>query len=239
MALTLPEGVFMACNGEHAALLAARRSGRWWFAAGNAATILHSLAETCGDPQAAAVAMRARYPGVPGHLIDADVDRFTARLLDAGLLTRAENPTPWPTPPQAAPAGGHRAAAAGVGILATIAAVPALLAAIAVLRAGHLSAGLRAARAVHRLTRRSASLPCAEHALAAVRGAARWWPGRAACAEVSLATVLLLAASGRRATWVIGARFAPDGAHAWVVADQMVVGGPEPDGWPYHPAAAA
>jgi len=238
MALTLPEGVFMACDGEHAALLAGRRGGRWWFAAGNAAAILHSLAQERGDVQAAAAAMRARHPGVSGRLIDADVDRFTARLLDAGLLAHTEHPAPWPTPPQAVPAGGHRGAA-DAGILATIAAVPALLAAIAVLRAGHLSGGLRAARAVHRLTRRPASLPSAERVLAAVRGAARWWPGRAACAEVSLATVLLLAASGHRATWVIGARFAPDGAHAWVVADQMVVGGPEPDGWPYHPAAAA
>lgn len=43
-----------------------------------------------------------------------------------------------------------------------------------------------------------------------------WWPGRIACMEVSLATVLTIALCGRRAHWVIGARRMPNEAHAWV-----------------------
>ncbi|MFF4146665.1 lasso peptide biosynthesis B2 protein [Streptomyces sp. NPDC001698] len=43
-----------------------------------------------------------------------------------------------------------------------------------------------------------------------------WWPGRIACMEVSLATVLTLALCGRRAPWVLGARRLPSEAHAWV-----------------------
>ncbi|MFJ3663807.1 lasso peptide biosynthesis B2 protein [Streptomyces sp. NPDC090119] len=42
-----------------------------------------------------------------------------------------------------------------------------------------------------------------------------WWPGRIACMEVSLATVLTIALCGRRAHWVLGARRMPNEAHAW------------------------
>ncbi len=42
-----------------------------------------------------------------------------------------------------------------------------------------------------------------------------WWPGRVACMEISLATVIAAALTGRRARWVLGARFRPDAAHAW------------------------
>ncbi|MFE4535808.1 lasso peptide biosynthesis B2 protein [Streptomyces scopuliridis] len=43
-----------------------------------------------------------------------------------------------------------------------------------------------------------------------------WWPGRIACMEVSLATVLAAALCGRRVHWVLGARPLPNEAHAWV-----------------------
>ncbi|MFE4973513.1 lasso peptide biosynthesis B2 protein [Kitasatospora sp. NPDC056651] len=45
--------------------------------------------------------------------------------------------------------------------------------------------------------------------------APRWWPGRIACTEVGLATVLACALAGRRADLVYGARHLPDAAHAW------------------------
>ncbi|MEU3566837.1 lasso peptide biosynthesis B2 protein [Kitasatospora sp. NPDC036755] len=43
----------------------------------------------------------------------------------------------------------------------------------------------------------------------------RWWPGRIACTEVALATVLACALAGCRADLVYGARHLPDAAHAW------------------------
>ncbi|MGW6238379.1 lasso peptide biosynthesis B2 protein [Streptomyces sp. NPDC055094] len=46
-----------------------------------------------------------------------------------------------------------------------------------------------------------------------------WWPGRIACMEVSLATVLAAALCGRRVHWVLGARPLPNEAHAWVVVE--------------------
>ncbi|WOI63737.1 lasso peptide biosynthesis B2 protein [Streptomyces fradiae] len=51
-----------------------------------------------------------------------------------------------------------------------------------------------------------------------------WWPGRIACMEVSLATVLAAALTGRRARWVLGARFLPDAAHAWTEVPGGAVG---------------
>ena len=51
-----------------------------------------------------------------------------------------------------------------------------------------------------------------------------WWPGRIACMEISLATVLAAALTGRRARWVLGARFLPDAAHAWAEVPGGAVG---------------
>lgn len=51
-----------------------------------------------------------------------------------------------------------------------------------------------------------------------------WWPGRIACVETSLATVLAAALTGHQARWVLGARFLPDAAHAWAVVPGGVVG---------------
>ncbi|MFJ8852326.1 lasso peptide biosynthesis B2 protein [Streptomyces sp. NPDC102437] len=51
-----------------------------------------------------------------------------------------------------------------------------------------------------------------------------WWPGRVACMEISLATVIATALTGRQARWVLGARFLPDGAHAWAEVPEGAVG---------------
>ncbi|WP_344291606.1 lasso peptide biosynthesis B2 protein [Streptomyces synnematoformans] len=51
-----------------------------------------------------------------------------------------------------------------------------------------------------------------------------WWPGRIACMEISLATVITTALTGRQARWVLGARFLPDAAHAWAEAPDGAVG---------------
>ncbi|MCX4902551.1 lasso peptide biosynthesis B2 protein [Streptomyces sp. NBC_00892] len=51
-----------------------------------------------------------------------------------------------------------------------------------------------------------------------------WWPGRIACMEHSLATVIATALTGRQARWVLGARFLPDAAHAWAEVPEGAVG---------------
>lgn len=57
-----------------------------------------------------------------------------------------------------------------------------------------------------------------------------WWPGRIACMEISLATVLATALTGRHASWALGARRLPDAAHAWVDTVEGPVGHDVGDG---------
>jgi hypothetical protein len=56
----------------------------------------------------------------------------------------------------------------------------------------------------------------AERAVAARDWAARWFPGRAACLENSLAAFLFTALHGRNAAWCIGCRLQPAESHAWI-----------------------
>jgi hypothetical protein len=71
----------------------------------------------------------------------------------------------------------------------------------------------------------------ADAAVAAARRAARWFPGRAACLETSLAAVITARLHGRRLDWCIGARQLPFAAHAWVEAGHGPIG--EPADRPY------
>ncbi|MER6410051.1 lasso peptide biosynthesis B2 protein [Streptomyces humidus] len=63
----------------------------------------------------------------------------------------------------------------------------------------------------------------AADALAVVRSAAECYPGRAACLELSLATVAVLALRGRRAVWCVGVAEDPYRFHAWVEAQGVRV----------------
>lgn len=81
--------------------------------------------------------------------------------------------------------------------------------------------------ALVRLIRRITPIP-AQHT-AAVRAAracrllAYSYPGRAACLELSLATVLTSAVHRRHVDWCIGCRLDPCQSHAWVEADGVPV----------------
>ncbi|MGW1658478.1 lasso peptide biosynthesis B2 protein [Streptomyces atratus] len=112
-----------------------------------------------------------------------------------------------------------------------------LLLALFLLRLLPIRFAIAGARAATYLPGRAA-LPCeAEGAFAAVRCAARLWPGRAACLEESLAAHFAAALTGRRVRWVIGARFIPQGAHAWIEAGTAIIGQDETNRvWPYVPA---
>lgn len=67
-------------------------------------------------------------------------------------------------------------------------------------------------------------------AVAAARAAAKWFPGRAACLENSLATALTAILMRRSPDWCIGVRLMPYAAHAWVEVEGTPVGEqPEPD----------
>jgi hypothetical protein len=92
----------------------------------------------------------------------------------------------------------------------------------------------RATALVARLGRHRPPATTAE-AQAAVNGArraSRYFPGRAACMENSLAAVLAGLLHRRKTDWCIGARTLPYTTHAWVEAEDTPVG--EPADRPYH-----
>ncbi|MFD3997153.1 lasso peptide biosynthesis B2 protein [Streptomyces sp. NPDC058583] len=119
----------------------------------------------------------------------------------------------------------HRAAAAAGLALSLV-----------LLRGAPIRLTVAAARVLGRLPRQPATAEEAGAVHAAVRRAANWWPGRAACLEESLATFIACAAVGRRVHWALGASFFPQGAHAWTEAAGTVIGQDETDRvWPYVP----
>lgn len=111
------------------------------------------------------------------------------------------------------------------GRLAALAAFPFLVAAVLLTKAP-----FRAAYAAVSLTRwwcrSDVPVERATRIVAAVDGAARRYPFRAACMEKSLAAVLMAALTGRRLIWCLGAVPDPYRFHAWVEAADAVVVAP-------------
>lgn len=98
---------------------------------------------------------------------------------------------------------------------------------------------VRAARFARRVGRRPLDVARAEALVSAVRHTGRLWPGRAACMETSLGTVLAAALLGRRLNWCLGVRFSPPPVeyHAWAeVPGSGPVGEYTVNGWHHHAA---
>lgn len=227
-------GVYAALGPEGIALMDARRGkGRWRFLDPVGSQLWLTI--TGGTaPEAAVELLTARWQdkGADADRVRADLGALAADLQRAHLLHPAARPlttrdgaeirfdTPVPAGPVSR-AAGHVA----------------LFGALVLLRCLPVRFALAGARAVTRLPGRPATAAEAQEAFAAVRRAARVWPGRAACLEESLAAHFAAALTGRRVRWVIGARFTPHGAHAWIEADGSVIGQDESDRiWPYVPA---
>lgn len=79
---------------------------------------------------------------------------------------------------------------------------------------------------------RPASVAEAQAAVSGARRASRYYPGRAACLETSLAAFLAALLHRRKPDWCIGARTLPHTAHAWIEAENTPIA--EPADRPYH-----
>lgn len=97
---------------------------------------------------------------------------------------------------------------------------------IAALRALPLRAVLATTTYLNNRVHASASQDEALAVVRATRQAAAWWPGRAACLEISLTAAWLAALQGRTVTWCHGVQVRPYTFHAWVEADGLPVGEP-------------
>lgn len=87
---------------------------------------------------------------------------------------------------------------------------------------------------VKQLVRRPATREQAERAVAAGRWAARWFPGRAACLELSLTAVVATGFCGRVVDWCIGCRFGPCQSHAWIETNGSPIYEPLLHTEPFH-----
>jgi hypothetical protein len=168
--------------------------------------------------------------------LDLQTGRVRALVGTARTSWRADDPGSAPVAVKAAASSwGTAETAAALPALATPPAPQAARALVAiVITLTVRSAGTRRcafARMV-RLARyaggqqRAASPREADIALRAVRWAARFVPARMACLEGSVAAVVTLALSGRRADWRHGIACDPVRMHAWIEVGGQPVGEP-------------
>ncbi|MFE7462579.1 lasso peptide biosynthesis B2 protein [Streptomyces sp. NPDC057499] len=226
-------GVYAALGPEGIALMDARHGkGRWRFLDPVGSQLWLTI--TGGTaPEAAVELLTTRWQdkGADAARVRADLGALAADLERARLLQPAARPL---TTRDGAEIRFETAVP--VGLVSRAAGHVALFGALVLLRCLPVRFALTGARAVTRLPGRAATVAQAEEAFTAVRRAARMWPGRAACLEESLAAHFTAALTGHRVRWVIGARFTPHGAHAWIEADGSVIGQDETDRiWPYVP----
>lgn len=209
--------------------------GRWQHLNATAALLWKRLLDGAGPEQAAAeLAASFTAAGADPALVRDDLAALIGQLRELGLVDARTAPAPEPDPVRVRTALPEDAS---LGAADRAAGAVALAAALLMLRCAPIRFSLAAARAAARLPLRPAAPSRADALFAAVRRAGRAWPGRVACLEESLACYLAAALRGRAVAWVIGARTAPAGAHAWNETGGQVIGQEAGERvWPYAPA---
>ncbi|TDD24884.1 lasso peptide biosynthesis B2 protein [Nonomuraea diastatica] len=179
--------------------------------------------------ESSVIELADRHPEVSPEKIREEAGDLLRDLLRRGLLEPAESGVARRGSPQAAPGravpspsaavttalGPSRRPAAGATLLAGCC----LLVSLLLLRLPFRITTAVVARLRQATGRREMTVSRAESAAMAVRHVARRYPGRAACLETSLATVLFAAASLRRLDWCLGAATDPYRFHAWAELD--------------------
>ncbi|MDS1269064.1 lasso peptide biosynthesis B2 protein [Lipingzhangella sp. LS1_29] len=115
-----------------------------------------------------------------------------------------------------------------------VTAVAGVATALVVLRLLPLHRTLALVRLLRRTSRAPAGRLAALRSAQACRRIARRFPGRTACLDVSLATVVTTALRWRSVSWCIGCRFSPCQSHAWVEVRGVPVAEPVLTTTPFH-----
>jgi hypothetical protein len=223
--LTRPNHVHVTSGATGATFVLNARSGHWHVLNPTAAALWHELQRT-GDADGAIQAVANRFRQPASAAFRAGARRAVTDLTDRGLVTTVESGTGVPHHPLTArgrPTGFVSAETTEPGRRAVFLAHIGLLATLCLLRLPfHLTL-----RAVVALTRtwcaRSATRLEALATVAAVEAVADRYPGRVACLERSLGSVVTAALTRRRLTWVIGVADDPCRFHAWVEDGGIVV----------------
>ncbi|WP_079199001.1 lasso peptide biosynthesis B2 protein [Streptomyces sp. CB02115] len=226
--------VFAADTGDGVALMdLGTTRGKWRFLDPVGAGLWRKVVS--GTPREQAVEELVTYwaqRGIDPDRVRADMNALAGQLDAEGLFTAAPHP-----PTSRAPEVRYVDTVAQSRPVVRAAGHVGLGTALVLLRCLPVRLVVRAARLAGRLPGRAASQEEADAVCAAVRRAVGWWPGRAACLEESLAAYLAAAMTGRRVAWVLGARFVPQGAHAWIATADAVHGQEPADRvWPYRAA---
>lgn len=227
--LRIPDHVHSRTERTGATLLLDTVVGAWFVLNGTGGALWREWAQGLGFDEGVSV-VAAAHPEVPAETIRDDARALLSSLVENRLLEVEVPRTEGGTGVEMV--GARRRVEAGDGAqrwrraVLTVPAFPVLL-----LAAGLLRLSFRRSLSLVRATRsnwclREASPDHAEDIAAAVGRAARWYPGRAACLEQSLACVLLAALLRRRVLWCLGAEPDPYRFHAWVEVNGTVVGDP-------------
>jgi hypothetical protein len=184
-------------------------TGRWHALNGSAGMLWRAWQSGASFEQAVAAVAR-RHPAVSPDRIRADAGQLLDQLVARGLL-RIQLPDRAAAVAMAAPEPAGAPARLADRALALGCLALALVGTRLPFRTTH-----RLVRLTRRRGHRAPAQRRASSIVAAVRWAARWYPGRAACLELSLAAVLLAALLGLRLDWCLGAAADPYRFHAWV-----------------------
>lgn len=192
-----------------------------WHALNATAGVLWRAWQSGESFEQAVAAVTDRYPGVSPDRIRADAGQLLGRLVTRGLL-RVSLPQRGSA---IAMAEGHSPTGQASRRTDRVLAFGCLALALVYARLP-FRATYRILRLTRSWCRTAPAQQQAESIVAAVHRAARWYPGRAACLELSVAAVLLAALYGRRLDWCLGAAADPYRFHAWVETGGSPVAGP-------------
>jgi len=190
-------------------------TGQWHLLNETGRVVFEELRRT-GDLGLAVLALQARFPSVDTNALRTDVDRLVTDLVERDLLrlTRRAGGVPVALPERRS---------VPVSVRSRALTLLCLLAAVLLLRLPLRVSISLVLWLKRRLARRAATLSEGLAALQAVHAMSRWFPGRVACMELSLTTVLISATQGRGLDWCFGHSSDPLTFHSWVETGGGVV----------------
>ncbi|MEU3646791.1 lasso peptide biosynthesis B2 protein [Lentzea sp. NPDC034063] len=169
-----------------------------------------------GDLGSAVTALEVRFPSVEADVLRTDVDRLVTDLVERDLLRLARRAGGVPI---ALPEQRDVPMSLGSRVLT----VACLLTSVLLLRFPLRVSIAVVLRLKRHLARRPATVPEGLAVLKVAHAVSYWFPGRVACMELSLTTVLIGVAQRRGLDWCFGHSRDPLTFHSWVETQGVVV----------------
>jgi hypothetical protein len=218
-ALHIPPHVHMAVAPHGNNVLLDRRTGRCYTMNRTAHDLWQEWHRT-GDFDTALAALAARDPSYASSRFHNDSRELAAMMLAKGLLARTT-----PVPKGAVTETPARVVDSACPTF-RLTAVFAFLITILLVRLPFRVTVRVLSWSRSRWCRRGATAGQALAAMRATDAVGRYYPGRVACLELSLATVVTMALGGRHLSLVVGIADDPCRFHAWVMAEDGPVSYP-------------